>query len=110
MDSYFSKIIDRYFLKWIGPDTWASFHPLDMERFYQFVKAIKRYRRNNSKYNIRHNIIKAVRSEHPNLNDEFIEKMCEKFSGIAHHFLEYSSAPFPIRQIERGTPLKHTAG
>lgn len=39
------RIAGRYFDAWISNDTWDSYHPLDYERFYRFVKAVARYNR-----------------------------------------------------------------
>lgn len=104
MSIYFAKVIDRYFLSWICPDTWDTFHPNDMERFYKFVKAIKRYARSNYGPKIYQNIIKAVRKEHPNLNEEHIEEMARKFSSIVHKILDYESTPFPDPIVEMRNP------
>lgn len=38
-----SPVIQRYFDAWIQMDTWDSYHPLDQERFYRFIKSVKRY-------------------------------------------------------------------
>ena len=40
-----SQVVGRYFDAWISNDTWDSYHPLDDERFYRFVKAVARYNR-----------------------------------------------------------------
>jgi len=104
MSIYFSKIIDRYFLRWIAPDTWLTYHPLDMERFYQFVKAIKRYSRSNYGPKIRKNIIKAAKKEHPDFADDLIKEMADDFSERVHQFLEYESVPFPDPYIEMRDP------
>lgn len=41
----FPRIAGRYFEAWIANDTWDSYHSLDNERFYRFVKAVARYNR-----------------------------------------------------------------
>jgi hypothetical protein len=104
MSIYFSKTVDRYFLAWIGPDTWDSFHPLDMERFYKFVKAIKRYSRSNYGPKILENIVKAARNEHPDLNDDYVKEIAQDFSSISHQILDYESTPFPDPLIEMRNP------
>ena len=40
---YFTPSIDKYFAAWILRDTWDSGHPLDMQRFYRFVRAIDHF-------------------------------------------------------------------
>jgi hypothetical protein len=40
-----SKVVGRYFEAWIALDSWDSFHPLDLQRFYRFVKVVARYSR-----------------------------------------------------------------
>ena len=104
MSRYFSKIIDRYFLQWIAPDTWVTYHPMDMERFYQFVKAIKRYSRTNYGPKLLKNIIKAAKKEHPEFSDDLINEMAEYFSGRVHQILDYESAPFPDPFVEMRDP------
>jgi hypothetical protein len=106
MSLYFSKIIDRYFLSWICPDTWATYHPSDMERFYKFVKAIKRYARSNYGPKIYKNIIKAARKEHPSFDEGHIMEMAENFSSIVHKILDYESTPFPDPIVEMRNPYK----
>jgi len=75
-----------------------------MERFYRFVKAIKRYARSNYGPKIYENIIKAVRKEHLNLNDDHIEEMAAYFSSIVHKILDYESTPFPDPIVEMRNP------
>lgn len=104
MSVYFSKIVDRYFLRWITPSTWFTYHPLDMERFYQFIKAIKRYSRCSYGPKIRKNIIKAAKKEHPNFTDDLIEEMADDFSARVHQILEYESVPFPHPYVEMRNP------
>jgi hypothetical protein len=106
MSLHFSKIIDRYFLSWICPDTWATYHPLDMERFYKFVKAIKRYARSNYGPKIYKNIIKAARKEHPGLDEGHIREMAEDFSSIVHKILDYELTPFPDPIVEMRNPYE----
>jgi len=40
-----SPVVQRYFDAWVDRDTWDSWHPLDDEHFYRFVKAVARYSR-----------------------------------------------------------------
>ena len=37
-----SPVVQRYFDAWVDRDTWDSWHPLDDEHFYRFVKAVAR--------------------------------------------------------------------
>jgi hypothetical protein len=104
MSHYFSKIIDCYFLQWIAPDTWVTYHPLDLERFYQFVKAIKRYSRSNHGPKIQENIIQAAKKKHPEFINDLINEMAEDFSGRVHQILDYESAPFPDPFVEMRNP------
>ena len=104
MGIYFAKMIDRYFLSWIRPDTWDTYHPFDTERFYKFVKAIRRYARVNYGPKIRQNIIEAARKEHPRLDEDYIKEMAESFSSIVHKILDYESTRFPDPMVEMRNP------
>ncbi len=106
MSIYFAKIIDIYFLNWIRQDTWDSFHWLDMERFYKFVKAIKKYARSKYGPKIYKNIIKAAKKEHPNLNEAHVEEKARYFSSIVHQILDYESTSFPDPIVEMRNPYE----
>jgi hypothetical protein len=41
--TYFTPAIDKYFASWILRDTWHTGHPLDMARFYCFVRAVDHF-------------------------------------------------------------------
>lgn len=46
-------------------------HPSDMERFYLFLKALKRYSRKSHRIaGLYENILKAAKEYHPNLDEE----------------------------------------
>jgi hypothetical protein len=104
MSVYFSEMIDRYFLAWIRIDTWHTAHPSDMERFYKFVKALKRYSRKKSALNISENIKKAVREHHPNFNEDYLDEMAQDFSSTVFQILDYEKAPFPDPLVEMNDP------
>lgn len=40
---YFSKITDAYLHDWLAPTSWDADHPLDVHRFYRFVRALYHY-------------------------------------------------------------------
>jgi hypothetical protein len=104
MAKYFSKIVDRYFMRWISPDTWHTHHPLDMKRFYGFVKALRRYSRKRGSPRLRANIIMAAKIKHPELDEECLEERADYFSSLAHKILDYESTPFPDPLVEKTNP------
>lgn len=66
--------VDQSFNLWISQYP-ESFHPLDLERFYGFVKCVCRYsRRPKGGVWLREKLI-----ETPNLSEKDIETYCSKF-------------------------------
>jgi hypothetical protein len=40
--AYISPEVDESFLFWLNKDSWNSGHPLDMARFYRFIKDLRK--------------------------------------------------------------------
>src|SRR5262245_18718430 len=95
-----SPVVARYFDIWIRQETWDSGHWSDRERFYQFVKAVKRYsRRSVSRYQIQTLII--VRCKHRR-DRAVLEIKAEKYGEIYQTLLEYErTSGFPDALIDR---------
>jgi hypothetical protein len=74
---YFTPTIDKYFAAWVLRDTWDSGHPLDMQNFYRFVRAIDHFS-------------KAIRRSPLDLNDPILsnypEKLWPKFAKTSVGF------------------------
>jgi hypothetical protein len=85
-------------------DTWASNDLSDLSKFYKFIKALKRYSRSNYRHRIKSIIVSAVRSEHPSLSNEHINKMASEYTSIANHILDYEESPFPDHLLEMRNP------
>ncbi len=70
--------IEKAFAAWINnfPE---SFHPMDMQRFYSFVKTVCRYSRKDKDGRWLENKIREYKS---NLSDKDIEIYCEKFEEL----------------------------
>ena len=106
MSMYFSKIVDRYFLQWIALPTWDSMHSMDMERFYQFMKAMKRYSRKHWTTRFHQSIVKAAAELHPRSSEKYIHKMADFFLQTAGTIFEYESASFPDPLVEMRNPYE----
>ena len=104
MSSFSSKTIDRYFNCWIRAESWESMHPHDMESFYMFLKALKRYRRKPWWDNFRDNIVKAVKEYHSYSDEEWLNERIDIFLSTAATIFSYESAPFPNPLVEMGNP------
>jgi hypothetical protein len=92
MSKYFSPLVDRYFINWLSLPTWDSMHPLDMQRFYQFLKAMRLYSRSPWQIKFRENIIKAAKKLHPNLQQEYIVEIADVFMHHAEIAFAYDAA------------------
>ena len=103
---YFSPVVDRYFLQWIVLPTWDSMHPMDMQRFYQFLKALKRYSRKDWSAYFIQNIVNAAKHFHPNRDADCIRKAAVRFLEIAEDIFAYESAPFPDPLVEMRNPYQ----
>ena len=79
-------------------------HSSDMERFYQFLKALKRYSRKHWAKGFYDNIIKAAKDYHPNLDEEHVTEMADSFLKEAETCFAYDEAPFPDPLVERTNP------
>jgi hypothetical protein len=104
MPKYFSKAVDRYFDQWIRVFTWDTMHPYDMERFYQFLKALKKYSRKYWAKGFHENIVKAAKDYHPNLDEKHITEMANFFIKKAETCFAYEEAPFPDPLVEKTDP------
>jgi len=92
MTQYFSKLIDRYLNHWIGLPTWDSMHPTDMKRFYQFLKALKKYGRGRAQLHVRDGIFRAIKKQYPDVSDSHLNEMANFFSTRAEIVLAYEEA------------------
>jgi len=94
-------IVRRYFDAWISLDTWDSFHALDMERFYRFVKAVVRYSRHQrpSSTRIRAFIIERWKGQR---EEAELNKEADHVAELYQTLLEYErTTGFPDPLIER---------
>jgi hypothetical protein len=94
MHKYFSQLTDRYFNHWISLPTWDSRHPLDMQRFYQFVKALRKYSRKPWQTKFHENIQIAAKANHPTLNDKYVTEMADLFLAHAEIIFAYDAVRF----------------
>jgi hypothetical protein len=104
MPTFFSKVVDRYFRQWIALPTWDSMHPMDLGRFYQFLKAIKRYSRKHWATRFHQSVVEAATEFHPRLDKEHVHRMADFFLETARTIFEYESAPFPDPLVEMRNP------
>jgi hypothetical protein len=100
-----SKVVGRYFDAWIVLNSWDSFHPLDLQRFYRFVRAVTRYSRKPlTPANLRH-LIRARWKEQRSAGAlaHAIAGYMEKYETL----LDYKKTPgFPDPLIERRSIVK----
>ncbi|MGR3178730.1 MAG: hypothetical protein ACUZ8E_11795 [Candidatus Anammoxibacter sp.] len=87
----FSPIVEEALEKWITFPTWYTDHQFDMERFYDFAKALRHefgYIAGREEQ-IRERLIKEAKERHPNLNAETAEKVIWDRVHLATSILEY---------------------
>ena len=95
-----SKVVARYFEVWIALDSWDSFHPLDLQRFYRFVKAVVRYSRKPPSSRDVHALIMARRNKQRSV-DAFDDQAAERYADIYETLINYEETRcFPDALIE----------
>jgi len=104
MSRYFSTIVDRYLNHWIALPTWGSKHPLDMQRFYQFLRALKRYSRKDWTLDFRERIFRAAKDNHPEFDESYLVETIDYFVRQEEIICDYHSAPFPAPLVEMSNP------
>jgi len=88
-NKYFSKLVDCYLVKWISIDTWHTKHAYDMERFYKFIRSLKKFSHKENSAKKIENIIKQAAIDHyHNFDKRELEKIAKEFSVIAMHCLD----------------------
>ena len=86
---YFSKLVDCYLIEWINVGTWYTGHPYDMERFYKFIHALKRFSKKEiCAKDVENRIKEAVTNGHGGFNKEELNRIAKEFSIIAIHCLD----------------------
>ena len=100
-----SKVVGRYFDAWITLDTWDSFHPLDMQRFYRFVKAVVRYSRNPpSPSDVRALITARWHDQRP---VDALDQAADRYAAIYETLISYEkTGGFPDALTERTSIVK----
>lgn len=93
MAHYFSKAVDPYLADWLRRETWDTKHPLDMARFYQFLKALQRYSRHPWLLGFAEKLQAAVKGHHPTLSDSSLSKRVQFYVDKAETVFEYEAAP-----------------
>ncbi len=90
-----SPTVAKYFMKWILTSTWYTEHTCDMDRFYKFVKAVKRW----SKKRPSGELVRQLIVEHGGPLED-LEKMADHFKSLYVEILEYEDTPFPEKHRE----------
>jgi hypothetical protein len=102
-----SKVVGRYFDAWICRDTWDSFHPLDNQRFYRFVKAVARYSRRPPLPRDIKTLIVERRGGDRRITAA-LSKTADKFVDLYQTLLEYEKTRgFPDALIERTNIVRY---
>jgi hypothetical protein len=100
-----SKVVGRYFEAWIALDTWDSFHPLDLQRFYRFVKAVVRYSRKPPSSGDVHALITARWNKQRPV--DALERAADRYAEIYETLMNYErTRGFPDALIERTSIVK----
>ena len=113
MPKFFSKGADPYLDNWLKAKTWNSHHPLDMERFWQLLKALKRYQTYSKKSwlrGFREKLRKAVEHYHPGFSGDYYDQHISFFAQKAELIHEYETArgiPDPL--VEVNNPYRMSA-
>ena len=97
-------MVDRYFNHWISLPTWDSMHPMDMARFYQFVKALRTYSRNSWRDKFHQNVLAAAKEKHQGIDESYTRDMIEFFFNRAEAVLAFESVLFPDPVVEMRNP------
>ena len=75
-----------------------------MERFYTFVKALRRYSRKRGLGALKDNMRAAASHYHPDLNDAYVTEMAGFFLSAAETIFAYEATPFPDPLVEMRDP------
>jgi hypothetical protein len=79
--AYFSDSVDKHLINWVNKDTWHTGHPYDDERFYKFVEALMKSGYMLDEPELRVRITRAIRSFHPQHNDDDVKRRVEIARG-----------------------------
>ena len=97
-----SKTVGKYFANWIHQDTWHTEHGSDMERFYQFVKAVLRYS-NHRPGDSR--VRRLIVEEAGIAGNEYLEEKATRFAALYADLLEFhDTVRFPDALVEKRNP------
>jgi hypothetical protein len=88
---YFDEKTDKYFARWICNSTWNSYHPLDIERFHVFVKALYHYKSGSLPGTdvIEQVISDAIRKNHPGYNQQTGDRQANEFAERAQVLIDF---------------------
>jgi len=113
MPRFFSKGADPYLDNWLKARTWNSHHPLDMERFWQLLKALKRYQTYSKRSWIpgfRGKLRDAMQHYHPGFSSDFYDQHVSFFAQKAELIHEYeTSRGIPDPLVEVNDPYRMSA-
>jgi hypothetical protein len=90
-----TPVAEKYFIRWISASFWYRENLDDMERFYRFIRAVKRY---NSKKPPPESLVRELIMEHGGkvLHDrDYLESNAERFTGLYKDILEYEQTSLP---------------
>jgi len=102
---HLSRTVQRYFDAWIMPKTWHTRHDCDMERFYQFVKAVKRYNRRAPSDALVGSLIQQRGAETVD-NRFYLDKRARQFAALYARLLDYEKTSFPDPLTEKNNILR----
>ena len=92
--AFFNEQVDKYLLDWIKSSTFDTPHPLDTERFHRFVQAMDQYKPvPYTDSAIRENIEKALKEQHSNRDNKYIEEFAIERADKVTELLEYLEFP-----------------
>ena len=87
-----SPKVENYFTNWISRDTCYTGSLYDMERFYQFVKAVKRF----SKKPPTECFVRELIVKHGGFEAKYLEKKAAHFGQLYVTLFEYENTQFPV--------------
>jgi len=95
-------LANQYLEAWINRDSWSSASPLDMESFYQFVKAVEKYGKTSlTKDDLKQIIIDNQKGNVHEDSLNSLEDRAADFARLYEQLREFSTTPFPNPLIEQ---------
>lgn len=99
---HMSPLIDKYYKNWVNSDSLFS-DIVDLQKFYQFVKACLRYSRSRKDTHwLKFFLDKDLPEKY---NKDKCQELVETATFLFNHLLDYEKTPFPNYILEMRNPF-----